>query len=805
MFRKLKLPALIAAALVALYAVAGFLVVPAVARSQAVGFLKETYGLDLAIGKLRFNPFSFVARLEQVSLAAPGGDRLLGFDAFSADFELRSLVERAAVFRSIMLSGPYVHVHLREDGTLNLAQAFAGAQQQEQDAATQEQASAPPALIVDDLALSGGDIHFTDNTQGRDFDEHFTPLELRVQHLSTRPEDRSDLVGLSINIGDGGKLTVAGDLSAIPTRFDVKLQAQDIPLATFQPYLAERLPAEISAGALSFDLALGQGQPGQASELTLAGRVAIAGLAVKLKQRDDVVLTWDEVSATGIGLDLAPDRLAIEEIAVKGLDTSFKIYADGRTNIGEVLRQAATAPATEPAAPAKAAAGSGAAEASGAAPVFPYTIGRIAVSDSRLLYGDELIRPPVRVQIDHLAGELRDIASDPVTRTVVALAGRVGEYGKAEIGGAARLAAPKQDLKAKVAFNNIELTSFSPYAGKFAGYTIDKGKLFLDLRYTLADGRIKGDNHAVFDQFELGARVDSEDATRLPVKFALSLLRDRDGRIDLSLPVEGDVDAPGFRFGPLIVKALVNLITRIVTAPFTFIADLFGGGPDMEYARFDAGSGTLSAAEHDKILPLSKAFVERPQLLLEIQGWADATADAEVLQQAKFDALLAAAAPDAALPDGNTDKSVNLSPSMAVLTTAYDTFFGAGAAAALHAGLAAPAAGGTGDGSGNPSPTPGPEAGDRLTNPSPSPTAAAGTADPAADLAAFEAELRARLLAAQPVPEEELVALAYARGQQVMDVLVRDGGVAAERVFVRRGEIAPAGEGTQAKLILDAR
>ena len=92
-----------------------------------------------------------------------------------------------------------------------------------------------------------------------------------------------------------------------------------------------------------------------------------------------------------------------------------------------------------------------------------------------------------------------------------------------------------------------------------------------------------------------------------------------------------------------------------------------------------------------------------------------------------------------------------------------------------------------------------------MTNPSPSPTAAAGTADPAADLAAFEAELRARLLAAQPVPEEELVALAYARGQQVMDVLVRDGGVAAERVFVRRGEIAPAGEGTQAKLILDAR
>jgi hypothetical protein len=71
--------------------------------------------------------------------------------------------------------------------------------------------------------------------------------------------------------------------------------------------------------------------------------------------------------------------------------------------------------------------------------------------------------------------------------------------------------------------------------------------------------------------------------------------------------------------------------------------------------------------------------------------------------------------------------------------------------------------------------------------------------------AAIAAELRARLLAAQPVHEEELAALAYARGQRVMDVLVRDGGIAAERVFVRRGEIAEGGEGTRAKLILNAR
>lgn len=761
MVRTLRLPAFIVATLIALYAVVGFLVVPAVARSQAVSYLKETYALDLSIGRLRFNPFTLAARLEQVSLTDPGGDRLLAFDAFGADFELRSLVDRALVFKTVTLVRPYVHVHLRADGTLNLEQAFTGKPHREQRAEEQDRDIAPPVMIIGDVLLSGGDIHFTDHTRGRAFNQHFAPLDLHVKRLSTRPEDRSDLVGLDLSIGEGGRLTVAGDLSAIPTRFDVRLIAQDIPLAMFQPYLAERLPAVITDGALSFDLALSHGQAGQSAELALSGKAAVARLAVKLKERDDMVLAWNEVTVTGIGLDLAPNRLVIGEIDVRELDTSFKIYGDGRTNVGEVLRQATAEPR-----PAEAATDTAQASSEDSTPeasAFPFAVSRVVVSGSRLLYGDELIRPHVLLQIDQLAGEVHDITSDPATRTTFTLTGRVGGYGKADIRGAARLAAPKQDLKAKVVFSNVELTSFSPYAGKFAGYAIDKGKLFLDLRYTLLNSRIKGENHAVFDQFELGKKVDSEDATRLPVKFALSLLRDRDGRIDISLPVEGDVDSPGFRFGPLIVKALVNLITRIVTAPFDFIAGLFGGGPEMEYAVFEVGSTVLSAAERDKILPLSRALAARPKLILEVQGWADSAIDADVLRREKYEALLAKVA-----------QSV---PPEAVLMAAYDGFFGTGASSALSAELAVPSV----------------------------PPDPAAKPPPVLDPLLIEAEMRTRLLAAQPVSEEELVTLAYARGSRVMDALVQDGGVEAERIFVRRGEIAKAGEGPRAKLILDAR
>lgn len=782
MLRRFRTPALVVAGLLSLYAIAGFLVLPAVARSYAADHLRETYGLDLAVGKLRFNPFTLLARVDELTLDARDGERLVSFERLAANVGWRSLFERALVFQSIELAGPFVHLHLREDGTLNLAAAFSTPQAGERPDAGE---GAPPALIVDEFVLAQGALRFTDERDGRDFDRRFEPLGLHLHGFSTRPQERSELVALMISLGDGGQLMVSGTLSAEPVAFDLDLVAADVPLAIAQPYVPETLAAEIAGGALSFTLDVHHGLPGQPTALAVRGAAAVTGLAIEVSGRGEPVLSWNEVVLNRIELDLSPDRLVIGELAIDGLDSLFRIHRNGDTNVGLVMRAAARdgesagpgdgAGDEDPAPPS-----GGEAAAAGAGEDFPFSIGRIAITGSKLLFNDQQIVPPVTIGIADLAGEITGLASTPGSRLSAKIKGGVGDHGGADISGGAALFTAEHDLDADVSFTNVEMTDVSPYAGKFAGYQISKGKLFLDLHYTLEGSRIKGENRALFDQLELGARVDSEDATSLPVKFALSLLRDRHGRIDIRLPVEGDVDAPGFRFGHLIGQALLNLLTRMVTAPFTFIADLFGGGPDMEYAVFEAGSGTISAEERQKILPLATALEERPRLLVEVQGWADPEADGAVLRGRKLDALLAAAGATAATP-------------AAALEAAYEAQFGAGAAEALRAEMAATPPSGNGSSAAGPPDPEGPAAGSR-------PEATAPGIGPAA----YEAELRARLLAAQPVTQEELLEIAFARGRQVMTVLVVDGGVDAERIFVRRGELT-AKEGTRAKLILDAR
>lgn len=771
MLNKIRIPAIVIAALLLLYTLVGFLAVPALVRSQAIDYLRENHGLALAVDKLRFNPYTLHARAEGVRLDDADGARLVSWDVLSVNVGWRSLWERAIAFQSIALSGPFVHVELRADGSLNLVDAFAGVSEEAEEQEDAAEEGSGLAIVIDELALDGGRLRFTDLRDGRRFDRSFGPLALRLRDFSTRPGMSSDLVGLHVALGERGSLTVSGDVSVAPVGFDLELHAQDIPLDIAQPYVPETLAAKIADGVLGFTLRAIQGP--QEPLLALRGNATISSLSVEVAGRDDPALAWRELALRDIEFDLSPDRLAVAEIGIDGLDSVFRIYPDGSTNVSLILgagtdaagsESAADDAAEEDAAEAPDGAGGEATEA------FPFSIGRIVIADSRLLFNDWQIRPAVSMHIENLAGEITGIASGPDARIEAKLTGRVGDHGSADVGGHLVPFAEAHDLKADVSFGNVEMTDFSPYAGRFAGYEIAKGKMFLDLRYTLVGNRLQGHNHALLDQFELGDRVESEDATSLPVKFALSLLRDRHGRIDISLPVEGDIDAPGFRFGHLIGQVLLNTLTKIVTAPFSFIASVFGGGPDMEYAQFAAGTAILPAEEHDKIRPLVDALNERPMLALEIQGFAHREEDAEALRRVRLaDALAALAASGAPAED--------------VLQRAYDAQFGDGAAAALRSEL---------------------EAMREQTPAEVTEGQVAEGGEGAEFEMQFQNELQSRLLAVQPLSEEELRDLAFERGRTVMSALVEAGGP-ADRIFVRSGRIGGDDEGARARLILGAR
>jgi hypothetical protein len=188
------------------------------------------------------------------------------------------------------------------------------------------------------------------------------------------------------------------------------------------------------------------------------------------------------------------------------------------------------------------------------------------------------------------------------------------------------------------------MVSASPYTMKFAGYKVAEGKISLDLQYKVRNRQLDGTNQVVLDKLTLGERIDSPDALKLPLELALAILKDSDGRIDLGLPVSGDMNDPQFSYGALIWKAVGNVLTKIVTAPFRALGNLLGISADkLEAIDFDAGSAVLLPPEREKLKQVAQILAKREQLKLAVPGQYSDTDGAALRAQAVRRAVAAKA------------------------------------------------------------------------------------------------------------------------------------------------------------------
>ncbi|HWK85568.1 MAG TPA: DUF748 domain-containing protein, partial [Caldimonas sp.] len=254
----------------------------------------------------------------------------------------------------------------------------------------------------------------------------------------------------------------------------------------------------------------------------------------------------------------------------------------------------------------------------------------------------------------------------------LSLSGRVEGTASLEISGKVNpLAKPLAlDLQAKV--RDLELPPLSPYAIKYAGYGIERGKMSVDLAYLVKpDGQLTASNRIVLNQLAFGDKVEGATAS-LPVKLAVALLTDRHGVIDLDLPVSGSINDPQFSLGAVIWKVVTNLIVKAVTAPFALLASALEGrgGGELSNVEFAAGTATLSPEAKAGLDKLAKALADRPALTLTVSGESrlEVERDAwkrERLQQAvrsekRRQAIAGGAAADAEVTVGEREYSALL-------------------------------------------------------------------------------------------------------------------------------------------------
>ena len=414
-----------------------------------------------------------------------------------------------------------------------------------------------------------------------------------------------------------GQLALQAQLAANLQDVTATLDARKLPLQGVAPYALDATTLRFGGGELSAKLkGSWKNRRWQAD-----GQLALAGLALYEPGQREPLLGWQRLQLDGIRA--RPQRISVGDVRLVSPQLRFILDEQRVPNFAHLLKPQ----------PAKAAAPAAANPAAKPAALPLVDVRAVRVRDARLDFADRGLKPAFGTRIHSLSGSVLGLSSQPGRRGTVALDGRVDQYGDVRIRGSLSPLDATRDLDMALNFRNIPLGSLNPYAMTFAGWKITDGRLGTELRYLLQDRQLKGDNRMVVDNIQLGEEVADYQGTRLPLRLAVAILEDSDGRIDLSLPVAGSLDAPDFSYGHLVWQALRNVLVKVATAPFRA---LFGGeGFDEIYA--DAGDDRIPPPEREKLHKLAELLAKRPKLKLALGGGYDADADAAALVRQQVD------------------------------------------------------------------------------------------------------------------------------------------------------------------------
>ena len=640
----------------------------------------------------------------------------------------------------------------------------------------------PWFLFVKELMIQNYAVNFEDRSLPNTANINLDSINFQVRDASTDLTKPINLA-LSLKINETGSANIKGSVQVEPLMANLQFSVSQLGLPPFQPYVDPLMQVNVVSG--SFDLE-GQAKFKKTSDgqpnLSFQGKTGLSRLLLASQEPQENFLRWDSLSVGKMDVRVNPTTVSIGEIALRKPLAKVVRFPDGTLNVTRALSPPQNSEAGETPQKSKKELEPSNGAKSAAVPV---TIDQIKIDKAAVHFSDHSLKPNARVGIQDFTGTILGLSSEELSKANVNLQGKIDKYAPFKIEG--QINPLSDDAFTDVTFllKSWGLTGVSPYSGKYAGYPITQGKLSLNLDYKLNHKILEGENKLLLDQLTMGQATDSPDAPSLPIPLALALLKDRRGRIDIDMPVSGNLNDPEFSYWGVVFQALGNIITKAAVSPFAALGGILGDDAEsLSHIEFPIGGADLNEQEAGKLTKVAKALTERPGLRLEIAGSADSNLDRQAMANAKLRQQLQQAKMrevQAATSDGSKqmdEVDLDSEDESRLIEILYDEQFGG-----HNTSQASP------PGTGGPSDRPGEANGGNPNSPN----------------LTVEAK-KQKLLEKITIPERDLRNLARARAQSIRDQLVQQGQIPANRLFIIEVDLNPVSnkETVQSTLALSA-
>jgi hypothetical protein len=647
------------------------LALPTVAVNEVgLDFAENIVNLkEVVLTKFSFSKGSHMDSIDKSLVDKP----LASLEQVTLSDSLIMLADQKISAQSLSLLGFKTSVIKNADQSLNWVEIFKAKDAQVEVNAskvtseTAKNETQPWAVALKKVALNDAEFHIQDDSAHPAVVMDIVKANVEVQDASLDMAKPLPIkAGFSVK--QGGRFSANGQLWPAPLKADFGLHLSGLSLKPFAPYVNQFALLKLNSGSAdaSGKLTLMQKQD---LVMTFKGSFGVKQFALVEDADGAPFLSWDHLGSKDLSLSLMPNKLHMATLQVLKPSGKFIIYEDKTMNVQRVLRnqsessveptpESAVKPALQKPAVSNASLinpvesqsaavteikkvqaepASSTKDTNDKTDVFPVSIDSVRIDNGELAFADLSLTPQFGTNIHSLTGVINGLSTRTDTVSQVEMDGKVDEYGSARIRGALQPFNATDFTDIKLAFTNLDMSRLTPYSGKFAGRRIDSGKLSVDLEYKIKQHQLAGENKFVINKLKLGERVESADAADLPLDLAIAILEDSDGVIDLDLPITGSLDDPKFSYGSIVWKAIRNVLTKIVTAPFRALGKLFGGeGKDFDGIAFEAGVSEISPPELEKLVKVSEALAKRQGLSLGIVPSYHRQLDMQAIKEATF-------------------------------------------------------------------------------------------------------------------------------------------------------------------------
>ncbi|HXW84934.1 MAG TPA: DUF748 domain-containing protein, partial [Candidatus Binataceae bacterium] len=534
--------------------------------------------------------------------------------------------------------------------------------------------AAPPSpawtYLIESVALENTEALLDDVSTGRHVKLAISPLNVHVKGVSS--DQRKPLTfDLATNVNTRGKLALAGTATIEPLKAEVKINTDRLDLAALDPFISQNLNATITSALLNMKGDVGVSNARNVIRASYRGDVGIARLRMLDKLTGEDFAHWDELNFRRIDFAYGEQKpkVHVGSIALSDFYARIILNKDGKLNLNDITTNPNQAP-TSLTQPKQAAAASAtpaptpAAQATSQPVPADVAIGGVTLQGGHVNYTDNFIQPNYTADLTEITGKVGEFGTATTQPADVLVQGQVNGASPLQISGSVNPLAPMAFVDITAKADAIELTGFTPYSTKYTGYPITKGTLTVDVHYLLDQQKLSAENHIFIDQLTFGDKVQNSTATNLPIRLAVSLLKNSKGQIDLKIPISGSLNDPQFKIGAVILQVFENLIVKAATSPFSLIASAFGSGnQQLDFVVFKPGYATLTPDATGSLSTLAKGLQDRPELKLNICGRVDPALDTSGLREALLDRAIKTAKLNAKGGKNDIDPdSVTLTP-----------------------------------------------------------------------------------------------------------------------------------------------